>query len=151
MPLLIGFESVYLCDAWDNGAFLLEPATDHRSVLILQYATEEAWTPHLSERWSWSRDEDLLLKEPHHYKNIPLCVLFNARFRSCLAMSESYIHINEKPVWTVRFPKAPVGVQDFEVRQLEMAPTPDSSPRSLKLGRSRILTRRSSQLTITNS
>jgi len=25
-----------------------------RSVLILQYATEEAWTPHLSERWPWS-------------------------------------------------------------------------------------------------
>jgi len=35
-------------------------------------------------------------------------------------MSESYIHINEKPVWTVRFPKAPGGVQDFEVQQPEM-------------------------------
>jgi hypothetical protein len=67
------------------------------------------------------RDEDLLLKEPHHYKNTPLCVLFNVRSRSCLATSdESYIHINEKPVWTVRFPKAPGGVQDFEVRQPEM-------------------------------
>jgi hypothetical protein len=36
-------------------------------------------------------------------------------------MSESYIHIiNQKSVWTVRFPKAPDGVQDFEVRQPEM-------------------------------
>jgi hypothetical protein len=25
------FESVYLCDAWDNGAFLLEPETDQVS------------------------------------------------------------------------------------------------------------------------
>jgi hypothetical protein len=34
---------------------------------------------------------------------------------------ESCILINEKPVWTVRFPKAPAGVvQDFEVRQPEM-------------------------------
>jgi hypothetical protein len=68
------------------------------------------------------RDEDLLLKEPHHYKNKPpLCVLFKVRSRSCLAMSESYIHIiNQKPVWKVRFPKSPGGVQDFEVRQPEM-------------------------------
>jgi hypothetical protein len=44
------FESVYLCDAWDNGAFLLEPATDQVST----HTAEEAWTPHLSERWPWS-------------------------------------------------------------------------------------------------
>jgi hypothetical protein len=109
------FQSVYLCDAWDNnGAFLLEPATDQvSSHTAIRYRRSVDAPPMALER-----DEDLLLKEPHHYyKNTPLCVLFKYGLdRSCLAMSESYIHINEKPVWKVRFPKAPGGVQDFEVR-----------------------------------
>jgi hypothetical protein len=66
------------------------------------------------------RDEDLLsthmLKKPHHYQNTPL---YHSEY-GLGAAYEAYIHINEKPVWKVRFPKAPGGVQDFEVRQPEM-------------------------------
>jgi hypothetical protein len=67
------------------------------------------------------RDEDLLsthlLKKPittraHH------CAYYSEYGFG--AAYESYIYINEKPVWTVRFPKSPGGVQDFEVRQPEM-------------------------------
>jgi hypothetical protein len=48
-----GFESVYLCDSWDNGAFLLEPATDQVSThtAIRHRRSVDA---HLSERWPWS-------------------------------------------------------------------------------------------------
>jgi hypothetical protein len=68
------------------------------------------------------RDEDHLstrmLKKPHHYKNTPL---YHAEEYGLGAAYEAYIHINEKPVvWKVRFPKAPGGVQDFEVRQPEI-------------------------------
>jgi hypothetical protein len=38
-----------------------------------------------------------------------------------LVSSEAFIHINQKPVWkVVRFPNAPGGTQDYEVRQPEM-------------------------------
>jgi hypothetical protein len=65
-------------------------------------------------------NEDLLsthlLKKPHHYKNTPL---YHSEY-GIGAAYEFYVHINEKPVWTVRCPKAPGGVQDFKVRQPEM-------------------------------
>jgi hypothetical protein len=118
------FESVYLCDAWDNGAFLLEPVTDQVSTHTAIRHRRSVDAPPIIREKALERDEDLLLKEPHHYKNTPLCVLFKVRSRSCLAMSESYIHINEKPVvWKVRFPKAPGGVQDLRCDSLKWSDT----------------------------
>jgi hypothetical protein len=86
------FESVYLCV---NGAFLLEPVTVQVSTHTAIRHRRSVDTPPIREK-ALERDEDLLLKEPHHYKNTPLCVLFKVRSRSCLALSESYIHINER-------------------------------------------------------
>jgi hypothetical protein len=116
------FESVYLCDAWDNGAILLEPATDQVSTHAAICHRKSVDAPP-SREMALERDEDLLQKEPHHCKNTPLCVLFKVRSRSCLAMSESYIHIDEKPVWTVPFPKAPGGVRDLRCDNLKWSDT----------------------------
>jgi hypothetical protein len=47
------FESVYLCDAWDNGTFLMEPATDQVSAHTTIRHRRSVDAP-LSERWLWS-------------------------------------------------------------------------------------------------
>jgi hypothetical protein len=36
------------------------------------------------------------------------------------AAYEAFIHMDQTPVWKVRFPNAPGGTQDYEVRQPEM-------------------------------
>jgi hypothetical protein len=56
--------------------------------------------------------------KPHHYKNTPL---YHSEY-GLGAAYEFMLHINKKPVWTVRFLKALGGIQDFEVRQPEMEP-----------------------------
>jgi hypothetical protein len=33
---------------------------------------------------------------------------------------EAFIHMDQTPVWKVRFPNAPGGTQDYEVRRPEM-------------------------------
>jgi hypothetical protein len=66
------------------------------------------------------RDEDLLsthmLQKPHHYKGTPL---YHPEY-GLAAAYEAYIHMDKKPVWKVRFPNAPGGTQDYEMRQPEM-------------------------------
>jgi hypothetical protein len=66
------------------------------------------------------RDKDLLsthmFQKPHHYKSTPL---YHPEY-GLGAAYEAYIHLDEKPVWKVRFPNAPGGMQDYEVRQPEM-------------------------------
>jgi hypothetical protein len=53
---------------------------------------------------------------PHHYKSTPL---YHPKY-GLGAAYEAFIHIDQKPVWKVRFPNAPGGAQDYEVRQPEM-------------------------------
>jgi hypothetical protein len=53
------FESVYLCDAWDNGAFLLEPATDQVSTHTAIRHRRSVDAPPIREM-ALERDEDLL-------------------------------------------------------------------------------------------
>jgi hypothetical protein len=65
-------------------------------------------------------DEDALsthiLKKLHHYKSTPL---YHPEYGLGVAY-EAYIHMDQTPVWKVRFPNAPGGTQDYEVRQPEM-------------------------------
>jgi hypothetical protein len=114
------FESAYLCDAWDIGAFF--DGADGRPGQCAYNNTppKRRGRPTIREM-ALERDEDLLsthlLKKPittraHH------CAYYSSEY-GLGAAYEAYIHINEKPVWTVRFPN---GVQDFEVRQPQMEP-----------------------------
>jgi hypothetical protein len=113
------FESVYLCDAWDNGPFFDGDGDRPGQCSYCNTSPKKRRRPTIWEI-ALERDDDLLsthlLKKPHHYKNKPL---YYSEY-GLGAAYESYIHIHEKPVWTVRFPKALGGVQDFEVRQPEM-------------------------------
>jgi hypothetical protein len=66
-----GFESVYLCDAWDNGAFLLEPATDPVSTHTAIRHRRSVDAPPIRVM-ALERDEDLLRRSPitariHHH------------------------------------------------------------------------------------
>jgi hypothetical protein len=59
---------------------------------------------------------DVSEEAPHHYKSTPL---YHPEY-GLGAAYEVFIHIDQKPVWKVRFPNAPGGAQDYEVRLPEM-------------------------------
>ena len=53
---------------------------------------------------------------PYHNKSTPL---YHPKY-GLGAAYEAFIHMDQTPVWKVRFPNAPGGTQDYEVRQPEM-------------------------------